>query len=99
MNLFDFSLKINGYPLAKAQDTLRAIQAINKIEYSDYISVRKKEILDYHFKNNSFYRNFVESSNKLWADLPVLKKRDLQIPLKERLSKGYNLQNVYINKN
>jgi phenylacetate-CoA ligase len=98
LNLFDFSLKINGYPLAKAQDTLRAIQAINKIEYSDYISVRKKEILDYHFNNNSFYRNFVESSNKLWADLPVLKKRDLQIPLKERLSKGYNLQNVYINK-
>ena len=98
MSLFDFSLKINGYPLAKAQDTLRAIQDINENDYSDYISDRKKKILDYHINNNSFYRNFVGSSDVLWDNLPVLEKKDLQIPLKDRLSKGYNLKNVYINK-
>ena len=98
MNLFDFSLKINGYPLAKAQDTLRVIQSINENEYSDYISDRKKKILDFHLNNNSFYRNFVGSSDLLWDNLPVLEKKELQIPLKNRLSKGYNLKNVYINK-
>ena len=98
MNLFDFSLKINGYPLAKAQDTLRVIQAINETEYSNYISDRKKNILDFHLNNNSFYRNFVGSSDVLWDNLPVLEKKNLQIPLKDRLSKGYNLKNVYVNK-
>ena len=98
MNLFDFSLKINGYPLAKAQDTLRVIQAINENEYSIYISDRKNKILDFHLNNNSFYRNFVGSSDVFWDNLPVLEKKDLQIPLKNRLSKGYNLKNVYVNK-
>jgi phenylacetate-CoA ligase len=50
-------------------------------------------------ENNPFYRELVgkEGLNN-WDELPVLNKKNLQKPLLERLSKGYTLKNIYLNK-
>jgi len=75
------------------------IQAISNDEYENYIDLKRKEILDYHLKNNKSYIEFVGKSNvQNWSELPIMTKKDFQKPLHERLSNGFSTANVYINK-
>ncbi len=98
-NLFEFILKMNGFPIAEAKAHLNQIQAIPEREYGDYVKKQRQEIVDYHLKNNLFYQKFI--GDKLienWEDIPIMTKKDLQIPLQERLSAGFTKNNCYINK-
>ena len=98
-NLFHLSLKLSGFPIAKAQADFEKIVAISETDYPKYLEQKKQEIVAYHQKNNSFYRNLVNKENyENWNDLPVLTKKDLQKPLKDRLSKGYSEKSVFVNK-
>ena len=64
-----------------------------------YVMEKRNEIVNFHLKNNSFYKNLVGKSDiENWNDLPILTKKDLQKPLKERLSKGYSAKTVFVNK-
>ncbi len=82
-----------------ARQQLQNIQKKNPKEFEEYLSEAKKDIVEFHLKNNRFYLSLKEKIDANdWSTLPVLKKRDLQIPLKERLSKGFKLKDVYINK-
>ncbi|MFM9825577.1 phenylacetate--CoA ligase family protein [Flavobacterium sp.] len=97
--LFNLSLLINGFPLQKAKTELRKIQSIPEQEYQSFIETKKKEIVDYHLNNNSFYQKFVgKSTFQNWEDLPIMTKTAFQKPLAERLSTGFSLKNSYINK-
>ena len=99
MNLFDISLKLNGFPIKKAIRVLQDIQNVDESDYSEYIASKKQEILKYHLKHNSFYKSFgkqVDIDN--WKSVPIMTKKELQQPLKSRLSKGFNENNTYINK-
>lgn len=99
MNLFDFSLQLNGFPIKKANHVLKTIHDINESDYKAYIETKKLEIVDYHLKNNSFYKyftNHIDVHN--WNSIPIMTKKDLQKPLEERLSNGFNKKNVYVNK-
>jgi phenylacetate-CoA ligase len=98
MNLLDLSLKINGYPISKAKRKLKAIQEIEIENYKDFIEHQKKEIVEFHLKNNSFYKSLIKKDNFNWESLPILEKKNLQIPLEKRLSKGFSIQNVFKNK-
>ncbi|TRX23741.1 phenylacetate--CoA ligase family protein [Flavobacterium franklandianum] len=97
--LFDFSLKINGFPMKEAKAELQKIQSIPEQEFEAFIENKKQEIVDYHLKNNSSYQNLVgKTTFNTWNDLPIMTKKDFQKPLIERLSKGFSLKNVYVNK-
>ncbi|MFK8059954.1 MAG: phenylacetate--CoA ligase family protein [Polaribacter sp.] len=98
MNLLDFSLKVNNYPIKKAKSELVAIQKLTENEFVDFVESKKKEIVNYHFKNNKFYKTLLKNDNLEWDNLPILEKKDLQIPLKERLSKGFNSKNIFKDK-
>ncbi|WP_304131947.1 phenylacetate--CoA ligase family protein [Mesonia mobilis] len=99
MNWFDFTLKLKGFPIEEAKKHLEKIQAIPKAEYANYIEEKKQEILDFHLQHNSFYKNLLKNKKiEKWEDLPILTKKDLQQPLKDRLSEGYSEKNVYVNK-
>ncbi|MCF6306650.1 MAG: phenylacetate--CoA ligase family protein [Flavobacteriaceae bacterium] len=99
MNLFEFTLRLNGFPIKEAKEHLAKIQAIPESEYEDYIKKQRQEIVDYHIKNNPFYQKFIGDKNiENWKDIPIMTKNDLQIPLNERLSKGFTKKNCYINK-
>lgn len=99
MNWFDFTLKLKGFRLNEAKAKLKEIHAIEEKDFGDYIEFKKKEIVDFHLKNNPFYKKLTSGKSiENWEDLPILTKSDLQQPLTERLSKGYNPKNVYINK-
>jgi len=97
--LFQLSLKFSGFPIAKAQVDFEKILQISEADYPDYIETKKKEIVEYHLKNNTFYQNLVgRNTFENWDDLPVLTKKNLQKPLKDRLSKGYLEKTVFVNK-
>jgi phenylacetate-CoA ligase len=97
--LFDFSLQINGFPMQEAKAELQKIQAIPETEFEAFIENKKQEIVDYHLKNNSSYQKFVSKTTfNNWNDLPIMTKKDFQKPLIERISTGFSLKNVYINK-
>ena len=100
MNFIDFSLKLNKFPIGKAKVVLEKIQNLDDPKFQEYINNQKEYIVKYHIKNNPFYKDFFGKTKSFndWNSLPIMTKRDLQLPLKERLSEGFNSKNVYINK-
>jgi len=98
-NLFQLSLKLNGFPIAKAQADFDKIIEISEENYLNYIENKKKEIVTFHLKNNTFYQKLVGKDNfENWNELPIMTKKDLQIPLKERLSTGFSEKKIFVNK-
>lgn len=98
-NFFNLSLKLNGFPIEKAKKKLQEIIAVSENDYPAFIENKKREIVEFHLKNNSYYKDFIGiDSFENWEDLPIMTKKDFQKPLRERLSNGYSEKNVYINK-
>jgi phenylacetate-CoA ligase len=99
LKIFDFSLQLNGFPIQKAQLALRDIQNENENEFQTYVEKKKQDIVSSHLKHNNYYKSLLKHSDpKDWNAIPVMTKRDLQQPLKERLSEGFTTKNVYVNK-
>ena len=98
MNLFENTLKFNGFPIAEAKEKLNEIQQIPENDYKKYIYTARQEIVQYHIQNNPFYRNFIGKENVTWENIPVMSKSYLQRPLEERLSEKFTKKTVYINK-
>lgn len=99
ISLFDLSLQLNGFPIKKAKAELDKIVNLSEEDYAVFLQNKKREIVDFHLQNNSFYQDLVGNKRNInWEDLPILNKQNLQKPLVERLSKGYTLKNVYLNK-
>lgn len=99
ISLFDISLQLNGFPIKEAKIELDTIVHLSEEQYTSFLENKKKEIVDFHLKNNHFYKELAgNTAVQNWDDLPILNKQNLQKPLEERLSKGYSLKNVYLNK-
>ncbi len=97
--LFDLSLQLNGFPMQEAKAELQQIVALSETEYSAFLEEQKQKIVQFHLDHNPFYKELTGFAPfKSWSDLPILNKKNLQKPLKERLSKGYTLKNIYTNK-
>ena len=62
-NLFHHSLKLSGFPIAKAQADFEKILQISEADYPDYLEAKKREIVEFHLKNNAFYQNLVGRPN------------------------------------
>ena len=99
MNLFDLSLRLNGFPIGKAKNTLEEIQGKSESEFETYLSQKKEDIVTYHLTHTSFYKSLAKNVNPLnWDMVPIMTKSDLQQPLSDRLSENFSTKNVYINK-
>ena len=99
LNWFSLSLQLNRFPIKKAKAALEEIKNIPESEYAAYVERKKKEIVEYHLKNTGFYREFFGSKKfESWEQVPVMKKADLQRPLEERFSRGFNRKNSYVGK-
>jgi len=99
LNLFDFILRIKGFPIHKAKNRLKEIQAIADEDYIIYVKKQRQDIVEFHIENTVFYKQFIGNKTLIpWNEIPIMHKSDLQQPLKKRLSDGYTEKNVYINK-
>ena len=98
-HLFNLSLQANGFSMKKAIPEFERIQSISDAEFENYIIEKKREIVEYHLKNNKSYKEFVgKSSIKNWNEIPIMTKKDFQKPLQERLSNGFTIATIYVNK-
>ncbi len=99
MDWFKLSLQLNKFPINRAMRSLQKIQSIPAEDYPSYISEKKEEIITYHLQHNSFYREFFGNDTfQNWEDIPVMQKRDLQQPLKLRLSQQFSKKSAYVGK-
>ena len=99
MDWFKLSLQLNKFPINRAQKVLQEIQKISTENYEDYLSEKRREIVEYHLNNNIFYKNFFgKNSFSNWNEVPVMAKTDLQQKLQNRLSKGFSKSTAYIGK-
>ncbi len=97
--IFDLTLQLNGFPIAKAKAELDKILSISEADFPKFVEEKKSNIVGFHLQNNPFYNDLVGSNwSGNWNDLPVLTKKNLQKPLSERLSKGYTEKSVFVNK-
>ena len=84
-NLFDLTLKINGFPMKEAQLEFEKNLQISESEYQKFIETKRKEIVQFHIENNPFYKKLVGNSDSSnWNNLPILTKKNLQVPLQQR---------------
>ena len=99
MDWFKLSLQLNKFPIKRAQSTLEQIQIIPEEQFAEYQRKRRNAIIDYHIQHNNFYREFFNWEGfDDWKHVRIMKKADLQHPLKERLSSTYNTKTAYIGK-
>lgn len=98
-NLFDLSLRFKGFPMKLAESDFKKILSISEDDYQRWIIEKRNSIVEYHLKNNSSYKKFVGRNNfDAWEALPVMTKKEFQKPLIERLSDGFSIKNIYVNK-
>ena len=99
MDWFKLSLQLNKFPVNRARKMLDEIDQISESQYQNFIETKKKEIVDYHLTKNNFYKKFIgDRTINNWEDIPIMSKTDLQQPLEQRLSDGFNLKNSYVGK-
>ena len=99
LNLFELTLRFNGFRIAEAKKRLQKIQNIPEEEYEKYILDARQEIVDFHLNENPFYKSFVgKKTISNWDEVPIMQKKDLQRPLAQRLSYGFTPKNTYVNK-
>ncbi|MCP9199318.1 phenylacetate--CoA ligase family protein [Gramella sp. GC03-9] len=99
MDWFKLSLQLNKFPIRRAQKMLEKIQAIPEDDYAGYQRKRRNAIIDYHIQHNEFYREFFNWDGfDDWQHVPIMKKSDLQHPLRDRLSETYNSKTAYVGK-
>jgi len=99
LDWFKLSLQLNKFPIERAQKTLEEIQRIPETEYGEYQRKQRNAIIDYHIQHTEYYREFFNWDGfDDWQHVPIMKKSDLQQPLKDRLSQNYNTKTAYVGK-
>lgn len=90
-------LKIQNYPIQAAQQELAKIQSLPKDQFEDWKQKKSWEIVKYHYSNNPLYQKLVgKHLPDRWEDLPIVKKKDLQCDLSEKLSRGLSHKNLHL---
>lgn len=97
MNLIDISLLLQRYPVRRAKKELLNIQNKYATGTSGYQEAKKWEIFNYHVANNKVYKNFIKPHEiNNWENIPLLTKKNIQLPLKERLSDGFTRNKIHL---
>lgn len=99
IKIFELSLKLSGFPIEFGKEQFEEILGVPEKDYEDYIINKKAEIVSFHLQNNSFYHKLCKGKTAInWNELPVLTKADLQQPLSQRLTKGFDKKDIFVNK-
>ncbi|MFD1062553.1 phenylacetate--CoA ligase family protein [Winogradskyella litorisediminis] len=99
MKLFDLTLKLKGFDIAKAQKHLSEIKKMEGAAFEAMIAQKKRAILDFHLTKNQFYKSIGKQIDiNDWNSVPILTKKDLQKPLEHMLSNGFTKKNTHIGK-
>ena len=85
-------LDLNGFPIKEGQEFISSIEGVALQERELLQKERAFSNFNYHYKNNKYYRGLCENRGLVlkdgfnWNEIPILKKKDIQIPFEEILS-------------
>lgn len=97
MKIFELTLELQGFKLGDAERFLQPILDKPSPELYQWQEKKKWEIFNHHYDQNPFYRQMIGPNKpERWEDIPILNKKDLQKPIGEMMSTGYNRKNVYL---
>lgn len=88
MNLFIKSLELKGFPIRQAIRDLQHIQALDSADFQNWVLKKREQQVKYLITNNRFYREVILKNQpyQSFDSLPIIRKSDIQRPLKEILS-------------
>ncbi len=96
MNFSKFILTASGFPIVKAERELKTVQLLPVEAFAEWQERKRWEIARFHFDNNEYYRSKVgKYFPSRWQDLPVITKQDLQQPVHQLLTSGFNPDKCY----
>ncbi|MDQ3393966.1 MAG: phenylacetate--CoA ligase family protein [Bacteroidota bacterium] len=99
MSFFETLLKLQGFPIDEAKQKIAEVSKLSHEGLVKYQEERKWEMLDFHYKTNPFYKkkckNGIPAS---WDEVPIMKKKELQVPIEAFLNPQYTLKQVYTSK-
>lgn len=96
-DIFPLILKLQGYPYSRALKEFYKISSIPDAVFNQWQKDKLWEHVQYHYQHNPFYKQVI--GNKLpdsFEQLPILTKKDLQRPMSELLSEGFDHKDLYI---
>ncbi|WP_010663966.1 phenylacetate--CoA ligase family protein [Marinilabilia salmonicolor] len=70
------TLKLLGFPVEEAYEEYRSM--MNQDDLLIWQEKKKHDLVDYHIRNNGFYRGISNGWDGCWKNLPILTKQDLQ---------------------
>lgn len=95
--LFKSALRLQGFPIVDAEAELSHIHQLDPTQALKRSISKRWDIYNYHVASNPVYRSHVNQYNITeWHNIPILTKKKLQQPIKNRLSKGYSTTNAHI---
>ncbi len=96
MNIFEQTLKFQGYNIGQAYKDFLQLTRKPATELYLWQEEKKWEIVNHHLKHNPFYKHILKSKPNNWEDIPILQKSDLQQPVDAMMAEGYDKKNVYL---
>lgn len=99
MRIFDLTLQLNHFPIRKGQQIIEQRLALSPEQYDKWLAQQLCNIVQYHLDNTEFYREITGKEQiENWNEVPIMQKSHFQRPLYDRLSKGFNEHNCFVNK-
>lgn len=96
MSILEKVLAFQGYPIESSKREVEEIIQLDPVTFKDWQLNQRKIIFKHHYTNNNWYESIVGKNNIKWDDIPILQKKNLQLPIKQLLSKPYRRGNVYL---
>ncbi|MBK9332919.1 MAG: hypothetical protein IPM96_11080 [Ignavibacteria bacterium] len=76
MSFLELSLKLKGFPMEKAVKEIHRLNTLSHEEFKEWQNEKKWEAVNYHLKNNQFYKNKLNNSlPPEWEEIPILNKK------------------------
>ncbi|SIN81249.1 acyl-CoA synthetase family protein [Algoriphagus halophilus] len=95
LNILDL-LKFQGYPIEAAQKELATLQSYSKDQFEDWRTKKGWETAKFHYEHNPLYKKLVgKHFPDRWEDLPIVKKKDIQVDFTEKLSHGISKKDLH----
>ncbi|WP_373399179.1 phenylacetate--CoA ligase family protein [Algoriphagus halophilus] len=95
LNILDL-LKFQGYPIEAAQKELATLQSYSKDQFEDWRTKKGWETAKFHYEHNPLYKKLVgKHFPNRWEDLPIVKKKDVQVDFSEKLSQGISKKDLH----
>lgn len=97
IKLLKYTFYLNGYNVISSEKELYSIKHMDLSDLERRNYNKSWEIFDYHKQNNPAYSKFIFGKIiREWNDIPIITKKDFQIPLNERISRGLKPAQLHI---